>query len=380
MKKFKFLTIVFVFVAFSCSKESNDSTNDDEVIGFVGLKDIANVKGKFIGNLMRDGFFNNHQIYGGSTDYLLKTEYNALVTGNKLKMSNILRNRPQDPFNITIYDLNTYNIDRFVDYANQNSMKKRGHVLIWYNQIPSWLEQESPNWTSEQIYRFSESYIKALVGYTKGKIDEWDVLNEAILNNGYRTGTWYDVVNSQSNDNGDIGYEFFFHSLFKWAREADENVKLFYNDFGAENFGSAKNNTLIDLVLSMKNTHSTPIDGVGLQAHFKINQLSNSFISGMGETIYFFGLHNLTVNLTELDIRICNGDSQTIDDQGEFYKKIVETAFSYDNCNTILIWGPSDNDSWINSHYPGCGQATPHDENFLKKPAYYGIKQALEEL
>ena len=56
---------------------------------------------------------------------------------------------------------------------------------------------------------------------------------------------------------------------------------------------------------------------------------------------------------------------------------IVSTAFSRDNCKTILIWGPSDNDSWINSHFEGCGQATPHDEEFNRKPAYFGIKEAL---
>ena len=66
--------------------------------------------------------------------------------------------------------------------------------------------------------------------------------------------------------------------------------------------------------------------------------------------------------------------------QKKAYKNIVSTAFSRDNCKTILIWGPSDNDSWINSHFEGCGQATPHDENFNKKPAYFGIKEALMDL
>ena len=87
-----------------------------------------------------------------------------------------------------------------------------------------------------------------------------------------------------------------------------------------------------------------------------------------------------TANITELDIRICDGGSGTIQDQKDAFKGIVSTAFARDNCNTILIWGSSDNDSWIPGNYEGCGQATLHDQNFNKKPAYYGIEEALMEL
>ena len=207
MKKIYFLLFLFLI---ACNSEDNGDSYDEPVTPEIGLKDIAVEKGKFIGNLMRDGFFDNHEIYNGAIDNILKTEYNALVTGNKLKMANILRERPDDPFNIKISDLNTYNIDRFVDYANKHNMKKRGHVMVWYKQIPNWLEQESVNWSSQQIYSFTESYIKALSKYTVGKIDEWDVLNEAIVFNGYRTNTWYEKVNREENDNGEIGYLTFF--------------------------------------------------------------------------------------------------------------------------------------------------------------------------
>ena len=92
------------------------------------------------------------------------------------------------------------------------------------------------------------------------------------------------------------------------------------------------------------------------------------------------GNSGFIANLTELDIRICSGISQGIQEQKDAYKQIVLTAFSKSNCNTILIWGSSDIDSWIPSHFSNCGQATPHDENFEKKPAYFGIKEALQEL
>ena len=377
MKKIYFLLFLFLI---ACSSEDNGDSYDEPVTPEIGLKDIAIEKGKFIGNLMRDGFFDNHQIYNGAIDNILKTEYNALVTGNKLKMANILRERPDDPFNIKISDLNTYNIDRFVDYANKHNMKKRGHVMVWYKQIPNWLEEESVNWSSQQIYSFTESYIRALSKYTVGKIDEWDVLNEAIVFNGYRTNTWYEKVNSEENDNGEIGYLTFFSKLFKWAREENADVKLFYNDYGIEEFGTPKNNLMRIMVKDLKTQLNTPIDGVGLQSHFKLENMNSSFIENLGNTIDDLGNSGFIANLTELDIRICDGISQGIQEQKDAYKQIVLTAFSKPNCNTILIWGSSDIDSWIPSHFSNCGQATPHDENFEKKPAYFGIKEALQEL
>jgi len=377
MKKIYFLLFLFLI---ACSSEDNGDSYDEPVTPEIGLKDIAVEKGKFIGNLMRDGFFDNHEIYNGAIDNILKTEYNALVTGNKLKMANILRERPDDPFNIKISDLNTYNIDRFVDYANKHNMKKRGHVMVWYKQIPNWLEQESVNWSSQQIYSFTESYIRALSKYTVGKIDEWDVLNEAIVFNGYRTNTWYEKVNSEENDNGEIGYLTFFSKLFKWAREENADVKLFYNDYGIEEFGTPKNNLMRIMVKDLKTQLNTPIDGVGLQSHFKLENMNSSFMENLGNTIDDLGNSGFIANLTELDIRICDGISQGIQEQKDAYKQIVLTAFSKPNCNTILIWGSSDIDSWIPSHFSNCGQATPHDENFEKKPAYFGIKEALQQL
>ena len=383
LMKYSSLLISMTFCLISCSKDSDNESlieqekNEDITIG---LKKYAMEKGKFIGNLMRDGMFDNLQVYNGSTHNILKTDYNAIVLGNKMKMSNLLRTRPQDPFNVKIEDINTGIIDKFVDYADKNNMRKRGHVMIWYKQIPTWLKNEAPNWSAQQVYDFSKSYILALSSYCKGKIDEWDVLNEGIINNGFRQETWYDIINTQSNLNGDVGYYNYFAHLFKWARQGDSNVELFYNDYNIEAFGTSKNNFMRTFVKKLRQDYSAPIDGVGLQSHFKINLTTNDFISRVGKTIDDLGESNFIANITELDIRICNGDIQTLEDQKKAYKNLVSTAFSRDNCKTILIWGPSDNDSWINSHFEGCGQATPHDENFNRKPAYYGIQEALMSL
>ena len=134
------------------------------------------------------------------------------------------------------------------------------------------------------------------------------------------------------------------------------------------------------MVKELKNTYNTPITGVGLQSHFSLSAINSTFIDKIGQTIDDLGVSGFTVNLTELDIKICDGDVVTLGDQRIAYRDIVSAALSRSNCNTVLIWGMSDNDSWIPGHSPGCGQATPHDELLQKKPAYFGIQEALISL
>ena len=375
-KNFTFKTLAFISIL--CFFQSS---------GAQTLKSLADEKGKYIGNLMRNDFFADPLNFNnGNTHHLASTEFNTLVVGNKMKMSALLPNRPTDPFNIQISDIKTSNINTFVSYANTNNMRKRGHVMVWYKQIPSWLENDSASWTAQQVYEFAESYIKVLSQYTAGDIDEWDVLNEAVFWNGskftFRTGTWYDVVNEQANDAGEIGYLAFFANLFKWARSQDPNVQLFYNDYGIERYGLGKTSFMISMVNELKEDYDTPIDGVGLQSHFTLSTINDDpdFIEKIGETMDALGEDGFIANITELDIRMCDGDETTLEQQRIAYKGIVATALSKSNCNTVLIWGMSDNDSWIPIHFPGCGSATLYDETFQQKPAYLGVQEALQEL
>jgi hypothetical protein len=117
-----------------CSKEPPEAVESPPA-ETLGLRDYASAKGKFIGNLMRDGMFENEQVNGGSTDKILRTEYNAIVLGNKMKMSNLLRNRPQDPFNIKITDINTGNIDKFVAYADKHQIGLPSKFMIFLSPI-----------------------------------------------------------------------------------------------------------------------------------------------------------------------------------------------------------------------------------------------------
>ncbi|HAA17127.1 MAG TPA: hypothetical protein DCE41_37605, partial [Cytophagales bacterium] len=347
------------------------------------LKDIAAPQGFYIGNIMSNEHMNNYQTENGNIDAIVSAEYNILVLENGMKMDAMLPNRPADPFNVTISDINTTNIDNFVNYANQNGMRTRGHAMIWYNQAPQWLQNEVGSWSAQNVYDFSRTYITALATYCAGKIDEWDVLNEAINDNGnagYRTNTWYDIVDTQANSSGQMGYLTYFGSLFSWARAADANAKLFYNDYSIEQFGTSKNAFMRQMVKDLV-FFNTPIDAVGFQSHFELQAggMSDAFINQVGQTMDDLATANLDVAITELDLRICNG-AATAAQQRSAFRRITEMAFGKPNCNTLLVWGVTDGNSWIPAFFSGCGDATLHTASYQQKEAYFGVQDGLTNL
>jgi GH35 family endo-1,4-beta-xylanase len=349
------------------------------VSGAQSLRSIAASKNKFIGNIMGTTFINDNSTQAGNLNTIASTEYNVLVTENAMKMDAVLRTRPVNPFSVTVNDLYKTEIDRFLSYGGAG-LRKRGHAMIWFSQAPGWLASEAPTWTAQQIYDFSRTYITALATYTKGKIQEWDVLNEAIDDAAaanYRTA-WYSKVNTQANNSGQTGYLTYFGSLFSWARAADPSAKLFYNDYSIEQFGTSKNNFMRTMVKSLKN-FSTPLSGVGFQSHFILdnNGMSDGFIGQVGQSIDDLGASGLEVVLTELDLRRCSGSPGTDALQRSAYDRIIKMALGKSNCNSVLIWGLSDNNSWIPQFFPGCGNATLHNSSYQKKEAYFGVQSGL---
>jgi len=219
-----------------------------------GLKDIADDKGLFIGNIISNGLVENPGTFeGGNADYNLRTEYNTVVLENAMKMGDVLPgNEPQNIHNISSNQLRntlqTTDINTFLNRPLWNSFRKRGHAMIWFNQAPDWLNENAgglrkifdgngnavgwennPNnsgWSAEQVFNFSRKYIIALSDVCGNKIDEWDVINEAIADDApnnqrrWRPNTWYKNANDGSQTSwGEASYENYIRMLFVWARE-----------------------------------------------------------------------------------------------------------------------------------------------------------------
>jgi len=205
-------------------------------------------------------------------------------------------------------------------------------------------------------------HIALEVGRYKGRLAAWDVVNEPFNEDGtYRQTLWY---------NG-LGTGYIAQALTA-ARAADPAARLYINDYNVEGV-NAKSTALYNLVKSLKE-QGVPIDGVGLQAHLIVGQVPST----LQQNIQRFADLGVDVAITELDIRMTlPSDSTKLAQQAADYKAVMNACVAVARCAGVTVWGFTDSDSWVPSTFPGEGAATPYDENYAPKPAYYAIAEAL---
>ncbi|KNY27824.1 non-reducing end alpha-L-arabinofuranosidase family hydrolase [Pseudobacteroides cellulosolvens] len=318
------------------------------------LYQLAAAKGKMFGTCVNSQWFSNST--GSTYANILKNEFGMVVAENEMKVDAI--EPSQNNFNFT-------NGDKLVNYALSNNKKVRGHTLVWHAQLPGWMG----NWSGSRdgLISAMNNHITKTMEHFKGKIAEWDVVNEACddSGNGLRRSVW---TNKIGNDFIDIA--------FQTARKADPNALLYYNDYNIEDM-DAKSNTAYNMIKSMKE-RGIPIDGVGFQCHF-INGMSASQLNAIEQNIKRYAAIGVKVSITELDIRMNSSENQTtgFQTQANNYKSLMEIALRNDNVTTFMVWGFTDKYSWVPGTFPGTGRALIYDDNFNPKPAYNALKEAL---
>ncbi|MEO0340838.1 MAG: endo-1,4-beta-xylanase, partial [Bacteroidota bacterium] len=335
----------------------------------------------------------------------LLQEYNAVVLENYMKMSFVLpADEPENIHDLTVDQLRATlvedNIEAFLSNEDWADMRKRGHAMIWFNQAPDWLNLVAPTWTGQQVFDFTRKYILALGQICGNRVDEWDVINEAISDDApqgqriWRRGTWYRRANDGSmTDWGEATYENYIKMLFVWAREAQPQARLHINDYGIETFNSSvasKNRFMRDQAKALKDC-GAPIDGVGFQSHLILSDmvsptgtLNSNYIESIEESIEDLASAGLEVAITELDIRICNGDRDEAFQEVAF-QAYCEMVLSQPNCHEVLIWGLRDEDNWItlrdDQFFAGCQDAAiVEGDNYTTKTAYDGVAAAIMSL
>lgn len=370
------------------------------------LRELAVPKKVYIGNLISNEHLDDPENFrNGLADSHLRQEYNAVVLENYMKMSFVLpADEPEDIHNLTVAQLRATlieeNIEAFLSNEDWADLRKRGHAMIWFNQAPDWLNLVAPTWTGQQVFDFTRKYILALGEICGDRVDEWDVINEAISDdapNGqriWRRGTWYRRANDGSiTDWGEATYENYIKMLFVWAREAQPQARLHINDYGIETFSNSmasKNRFMRDQAKALKDC-GAPIDGVGFQSHLILSDIVNStgvlntdYIESIEESIQDLASAGLEVAVTELDIRICNNDRDEAFQEVAF-QAYCEMALSQPNCHEILIWGLRDEDNWItlrdDGFFAGCEDAAiVEGDDYTPKPAYDGVAAAIMAL
>ncbi len=183
--------------------------------------------------------------------------------------------------------------DALVDWAEQNKMTVHGHTLVWHQQTPDWFFSGGDK---EVITQRLKDHIATLVGRYKGRIQSWDVVNEAI-NDGGNAETAKTEHLRDSKWMQSLGPEF-LTLAFKLAREADPDAILYYNDYNIES-GPKHESSLV--LLKRLLDEGAPIDAVGIQGHWRSGQVP---FEAIDKAISNYAALGLKVSITELDVTI----------------------------------------------------------------------------
>lgn len=261
--------------------------------------------------------------------------------------------------------------DEMLAYAQANGLEVRGHVLVWHNSLPSWLENGV--FTPEQLKTILKTHIQTIVSRYRGKIGTWDVVNEAIDDKGnLRDTIWLRALGPEYID-----------LSFRWAHEADPNARLFYNDYRNEGTGavSDRQHALVRDLLSKR----VPVHGVGLQMHL-INGRENAFANeraaataAMSSNIARLNDLGVEVQITEMDVSVLKLQGDKLAVQAAIYANVLRTCLAARSCTALLTWNLDDGHTWLTGRYPGSENDAPllFDRELRPKPAIEEIRKVL---
>ncbi|MFC4990291.1 endo-1,4-beta-xylanase [Saliphagus infecundisoli] len=317
------------------------------------LREIADERDVRIGAALAPGSLRSDPSYWKRA----KDEFNAITPENALKMGP-LRPSPKT------YDFT--DADAIVNFGAAHDKYVRGHTLVWHNQKPDWFEAWEH--TDDQIRTFLRDHIHTVAGRYRAKIDAWDVVNEAIADDGsLRETVWSEALGEEYLD-----------LAFEWASEATD-ADLYYNDYGADAINE-KSDAIYDLLEGMLD-RGIPVDGVGLQLHALGDHPDPESI---GENIERFRELGLDVQITEMDVAFHRGEvpDDPLEVQADYYRDVFEACLDA-GCETIVTWGVADASTWLRgfADFPEryTGDPLLFDERYDPKPAYDAVRAVLED-
>jgi endo-1,4-beta-xylanase len=279
--------------------------------------------------------------------------------------------------------------DKYVEFGERNHMFIVGHTLVWHSQVPDWVFQDEKGQplTREALLKRMHDHIFAVVGRYKGRIQSWDVVNEALNEDGtLRKSRWMQIIG-----------EDYIVKAFQYAHEADPQAQLNYNDYSLEN--EAKRNGAIALIKNLR-AHGVPVATVGIQGHDRIDWPSAAVEDA---TIEAFAKLGVKVAISELDVDVlppvapgsadvslkvkadpklnpyANGLPDAVQEAlSKQYASLFGVYLKHrGTVNRVTLWGVTDGDSWRND-WPVKGRTDYpllFDRSGHPKPAFHAVIQ-----
>ena len=303
---------------------------------------------------------------------LIKKEFNSITAENDMKPGEI---HPQEGV------WNWEKADKIANFCRENGIKLRGHCLCWHSQFADWMftDKKGKPVKKEVFYERLREHIHAVVNRYKDIVYAWDVVNEAMADDGRSWPGREQSPYRQSRHFQLCGDEF-IAKAFQFAREADPNALLFYNDYSCVDPG--KRERIYNMVKKMKDA-GVPIDGIGMQGHYNIYFPDEDQLD---LTITKFKEIVKHIHITELDLRMNNeSGGQLMFSRGEAkpmpgymntlqtdqYARLFKVFRKHkDVIDNVTFWNLGDKDSWlgVNNH------PLPFDENYKPKSCYRAIR------
>ena len=341
---------------------------------------LGTLKDTFRGGFVVGAAINTDQITGKDArgDAIIIQQFNSISPENVMKWE-VIHPRP-DAYDFTL-------ADQYVEFGLKNHMFIVGHTLCWHSQTPGWVfkDEKGNPLTRDALLQRLHDHIKTVVGRYKGKVASWDVVNEALNEDGtLRQSPWLKIIG-----------EDYIVKAFQFAHEADPEAQLNYNDYNLET--PAKRKGAIALVKSLQ-AAGVPIAVVGNQAHLHLDGAS---AADEEATITDLAATGVKVAITELDIDVLpsawghtadvslkveetaklnpypNGLPDNI--QQALTKRYADLFAVYwkhrDVVTRVTLWGVTDGQSWLNG-WPVKGRTSYpllFDRNGQPKPAFQAV-------
>ena len=347
-----------------------------------GLKDA------FEGDFLIGTAMNMPQITGRDTmaqPFIVK-HFNSVTAENCMKWERI---HPEpDMYEFTL-------ADSMVAFAVRNNITVIGHVLVWHSQTPDWVFQDSLGnlLSRDALLERMRDHISTVVGRYRGKITGWDVVNEAVDEDGsLRQTKWLQIIG-----------EDYIEKAFQYAHEADPDAELYYNDYNNEE--RAKRSGVIPIIKNLQEK-GIRIDGVGIQGHWHLDSPDFTVVD---ESISEYAALGMQVMLTEMEINVLptpgwlygadiskiaqysdslnpyvEGLPDSVETQlNERYADLFRLLLKHrEAVSRVTFWGLHDGYSWKNG-WPIPGRTNYpllFDRNYQPKPAYYAVIREAEKM